>query len=583
MCLTAGSASSAGATGVWYLDSGATSHMTNDASLLWELDKSSGADICLADGKTIKSAGAGSGKISCVNGDGMRVKVTLSNVFHVPSLASNLLSVSKIADLGLTVLFEKYGCKVLNGSEVVLEGQRKGGLYHLKQFPDTALLTEAKHSEMCEHLWHRRLGHRDSKAIKKIVREKLGSGMKVNQCDVTSLCGPCCEGKMSRDSFPKASKSRASEVGELVHSDLGGPMEVQTPRGNRYYIVLVDDYSRYSVLYLLQHKSEAEEKIREYCNMMKNQFGRFPKCIRSDGGGEYCGNVLKKFFADNGIVQQMTAPYSPQQNGVAERKNRHLKEMMRCMLADSCLDKKFWGEAINTANYLQNRCPSASIQSTPYEMWYKKKPSYGHLRIFGSEAYVHVPKEKRNVLDVKSVKLFFVGYAEGRKAYRFLNVQTGHITISRDAKFLELCSVKEAVRTAPVPSGGAFDVLLSSPSSEHSSEPALDEDGELSEVNSIYSDMDESSYGSASDGDSVFRGFPLEEIARRSQRSTKGTAPKRLIEEIFTAETVAGNEIEPKSLREALTCNKKARVESSHGGRIEIACGKWNLGSDRPT
>ncbi|KXJ83125.1 hypothetical protein RP20_CCG008961 [Aedes albopictus] len=138
---------------------------------------------------------------------------------------------------------------------------------------------------------------------------------------------------MSRDSFPKASKSRASEVGELVHSDLGGPMEVATPRGNRYYMVLVDDYSRYSVVYLLQHKSDAEVKIREYCNMMKNQFGRFPKCIRSDGGGEYSGSALKTFFADNGIVHQMSAPYSPQQNGVAERKNRHLKEMMRCMLA----------------------------------------------------------------------------------------------------------------------------------------------------------------------------------------------------------------------------------------------------------
>lgn len=294
----------------------------------------------------------------------------------------------------------------------------------------------------------------------RIVREKLGHGLEINQCNVSSVCGPCFEGKMSRDSFPKASKSRASEVGELVHSDLGGPMEVATPRGNRYYIVLVDDYSRYSVVYLLQHKSDAESKIREYCNMIKNQFGRFPKCIRSDGGGEFSGSALRKFFVDNGIVQQMSAPYSPQQNGVAERKNRYLKEMMRCMLVESGLEKKFWGEAINTANYLQNRCPSSSIVSTPYELWSKKKPSYSHLKIFGSEAYVHVPKEKRKTLDAKSVKLVFVGYEEGRKAYRFL--QTGHITISRDAKFLELCSVKEAVRAEPAATE-VFEVPLSSP------------------------------------------------------------------------------------------------------------------------
>lgn len=380
---------------------------------------------------------------------------------------------------------------------------------------------------------------------------------------------------MSRDSFPKASKSRASEVGELVHSDLGGPMEVATPRGNRYYMVLVDDYSRYSVVYLLQHKSDAEVKIREYCNMMKNQFGRFPKCIRSDGGGEYSGSALKKFFADNGIVHQMSAPYSPQQNGVAERKNRHLKEMMRCMLAESSLEKKFWGEAINTANYLQNRCPSSSIVGTPYELWNRKKPSYSHLKIFGSEAYVHVPKEKRRALDVKSVKLVFVGYEEGRKAYRFLDVQTGHITISRDAKFLELCGVKEAVRAEPVASGGVIEVPFSSPPSE----PDLEEEnGEFSDVNSVGSDIDSDTYGSASEDES-FHGFSVDEIARRSQRSTKGIPPSRLIEEIFVAETAAGDEVEPKNLKEALACDQKLQWQSAMRDELKSHSenGTWDL------
>lgn len=159
--------------------------------------------------------------------------------------------------------------------------------------------------------------------------------------------------------------------------------------------------------------------------------------MRSDGGGEFINGKLQQFCHDNGIRVQQSAPYSPQQNGVAERKNRYLVEMMRCMLAESKLEKKFWGEAIATANYIQNRLPTSSSSKTPYELYHEKKPSYTHFRIFGSTAYVHIPKQKRRKLDKKAEKLTFVGYAEGCKAYRFLNRVDCSITISRDAKFDE--------------------------------------------------------------------------------------------------------------------------------------------------
>ena len=148
---------------------------------------------------------------------------------------------------------------------------------------------------------------------------------------------------------------------------------------------------------------------------------------------------MNKFLAESGTIHQNTASYSPQQNGKAERKNRYVVEMVRCMLAESGLGKQYWGEAITAANYLQNRLPSSSsIEKTPYEFWHNKKPSYNHIRIFGSEAYVHVPKEKRLKLDVKAKKMVFVGYAEERKAYRFLDRKTNQIMISRDAKFIEM-------------------------------------------------------------------------------------------------------------------------------------------------
>lgn len=320
-------------------------------------------------------------------------------------------------------------------------------------------------------------------------------------------------------------------------------MEVVTPSGNRFYMTMVDDYSRYSVIYLLKRKSDASEKLKEYCNLMKNQFGRYPKCIRSDGGGEYSDSGLKQYFADKGIVRQMSAPYSPQQNGVAERKNRYLKEMMRCMLFDSGLDKKFWGEAINTANYLQNRCPSSTVDRTPYELWNKKKPCYDYLKVFGSEAYVHVPKEKRRALDKKSEKSFFVGY-EGQKAYRFLNNKTCRITISRDTKFEEKCCVKEFSPSVPASEPpvkrGVMTVPLVIPSLNSDNEQVCDEQPV---ANSFSENDSDSSYESASGSVA-----PHDEITRISMRQTKSVPPKRLIEASYAAETAAfTGGVEPKA------------------------------------
>ena len=292
--------------------------MTSDASILVNIDETKRSTISLANGQSINSAGVGNTKIVSVNGKGTRVNVTLGNVYHVPMLTTNLLSVSKITDLGFEVVFDSKGCRVVKGANVMLVGERSGNLYNLKHFSEQVLLTGIKHSVSCMHLWHRRLGHRDLNAVMKIVSDELGHGLKLDHCDMDSVCVSCCQGKMSRGSFPKTSTNRSTAVGELVHTDLGGPMEVATPRGNRFYVMMVDDYSRCTTVYLLQHKSDAAEKIREYCNLMKNQFGYYPKKIRSDGGGEYSNLSLKKFFVDNGVVHEQSAPYSPQKTFALE-------------------------------------------------------------------------------------------------------------------------------------------------------------------------------------------------------------------------------------------------------------------------
>ena len=142
-------------------------------------------------------------------------------------------------------------------------------------------------------------------------------------------------------------------------------------------------------------------------------------------------------FKDQGIKIQYTAAYSPQQNGVAERKNRSLIEMARCMLLDANMEKKYWAEAVNTANFLQNRLPTRTIGRTPYELWYRKKPDVGNLHVFGCDALVQIPIEKRRKLDKKAEKLTFVGYSDESKAFRFVDKTTNRIKISRDVVFLD--------------------------------------------------------------------------------------------------------------------------------------------------
>lgn len=402
--------------------------------------------------------------------------------------------------------------------------------------------------------------------ITRIIREGLGTGLNMIDCGIRSVCGTCCEGKLSRLPFRKSeSKSRA--VLELIHSDLCGQMEVFTPSGNRYVLTFIDDFSRYCVIFLLEHKSQTEEKIQEFVQLARTQFGRPPKVIRTDGGGEYSSVSLKSFLRKEGILLQQTAPYSPQQNGKAERMNRSLIEMTRCLLRDANLDKRYWGEAIHTANYLLNRLPCSATNRTPYELWYGEKPEYKHLRIFGSIAYVHVPKEKRKKLDQKSQRMIFVGYADGRKAYRFLDPKTDNVMISRDAKFVEEFSRAECIREV-VPVSNVSDISTDDSrivpernvvEFEVNRLPTTTKDPDISNGEAeceLGNEAETSEFDTADETEeSDFEGYRHEEILRRSHRSTKGKAPVRLIEEANAVRIQEENE--PKSYAEAVSCAQK--------------------------
>ncbi|MCO5602592.1 hypothetical protein L7F22_056726 [Adiantum nelumboides] len=170
--------------------------------------------------------------------------------------------------------------------------------------------------------------------------------------------------------------------------------------------------------------------------MVENEIGCKVQTLRTDRGGEYMSGAFKDFLGKKGIKHQCTMPYTPQQNGVAERKNRSLIEMARCMLKAKSLPHKLWMEAVACATHVLNRCPTRALQTiTPYESWYDRKPSVSYLRVFGCFAYAHIPQQLRGKLDDKAVKCTFVGYSSGSKGYRFYNPATNKIFESRDVIF----------------------------------------------------------------------------------------------------------------------------------------------------
>ena len=160
-----------------------------------------------------------------------------------------------------------------------------------------------------------------------------------------------------------------------MHSDVYGPMSIQARGGYEYFITFTDDYSRFGYVYLMKRKSEAFEKFKEFRVEVENQLSKRTNAIQSDRDGEYLLGDFKDYLTENGIISQLTAPGTPHQNDVAERRNRTLLDMVRSMMSYSTLPISFWGYALNAAMYLLNLVPSKSVPKTPVELWNGCKPS----------------------------------------------------------------------------------------------------------------------------------------------------------------------------------------------------------------
>src|ERR1700733_3648096 len=419
----------------WYLDSGATVHLTSRLDWLKDFSSDSSQEVGIANGMRLKSTGVGKLSIPLSTKKTMEV----SDVVHVPELAINLLAVNKIAQEGKTVLFDKEGCSIVNQKikvnprNVVGTATVVNGLYRLncKQSHTFAAL-----SAPSVNLWHRRLGHLNRPSMH-LLQKRMSSGVKSEEA--TSIpCEACVKGKQHRKPFRKSVTRCAKHVLGLVHSDICGPMHVSSIGGARYFLTFIDDFTRYSVVYFLKSKTEVLGKFKEYKSFVENQTGTRIKAIRTDNGTEYVNEGFLGFLRSSGIRHETTIPYSPQQNGVAERLNRTLVERARTMIVESKVSTDFWAEAVNTANYLRNRSPTKALPNmTPQEAWTGKKPDLSHLRVFGCKALVKVPDNNRKKWDPKAKEYIFVGYWEQSQGYRVLHPITKKLAQSRDVVFFE--------------------------------------------------------------------------------------------------------------------------------------------------
>lgn len=240
---------------------------------------------------------------------------------------------------------------------------------------------------------------------------------------------------MKRKPFPKV--DRETEILELVHSDICELNGQLTRGGNRYFITFIDDSSRYTYVYLLKSKDQAFETFKIYKAEVENQKGKKIQILRSDRGGEYFPTEFSSYCESHGLIHQRTAPYSPQQNRIAERKNGILQDMINAMLVNASLPKNLWGEALLTACHVSNRVISKKFRVSPYELWKGRKPNINYFKVWGCLAYYKVPLPKMTKLGPKALKSVFVGYAENSKAYHLLDLDSNVIVESRDVEFFE--------------------------------------------------------------------------------------------------------------------------------------------------
>lgn len=306
------------------------------------------------------------------------------------------------------------------------------GLYYLDEGSDEVALATCMSPTQELMLHHRRLGHLSFAALSRIYPTLFES------CSKDSLVCDACElAKHTRGTYPSRGL-RSNKPFEIIHSNVWGPCEVHSISGHRWYVTFIDCFSRYTWLYLLKHKSDVFSVFTDLCALIRNQFGETVKTLRSDNGSEYVNQEFEEFLASNGILHQTTCVNTPEQNGVAERKNRHLLEVARSLMFTMNIPKFLWGEAVKTATYLINRMPLRVLNyKTPAQCLLKSNDFVVPSKVFGCVCFVHDYRNSVGKLDPRAIKCVFMGYSPTQKGYRCWCPSEHRFFVSMDVTFRE--------------------------------------------------------------------------------------------------------------------------------------------------
>ena len=357
----------------WIIDTGASNHMVHNASLMTQyrnLDDKSNMHVNLPTGSQAS--------ISHIGESLVLTDKTVNGVLFIPEFKYNLLSVSQLTkQLKCAVIFFPDFCvfQDLSNGKVLGIGREDQGLYLLQTGLDTSAdiggfqahnsttevsnntkskVTNVRCNSLCD-LWHKRLGHAPLKVLSRI--KCLHSiSLEDHHCTVCPLA------KQSRLPFPVSVTTSAASF-DIVHGDVWGPYRVSNHDGKRYFLTLVDDKSRYTWISLLHTKSDCLIVLKDFISMVKTQFGVNVKCIRTDNGTEFVNSQVSSLFKECGIIHQSSCVYTPQQNGIVERKHRSILDMARALRFQASIPLKYWGCCVSTAVYILNRLPSVVLQN----------------------------------------------------------------------------------------------------------------------------------------------------------------------------------------------------------------------------
>ncbi|KAJ4807334.1 Gag/pol [Rhynchospora pubera] len=418
--------SSGGATD-WFLDSGATHHVTSDINNLSSFESYEGTDqLHIGDGKGLLITHVGSAIVYL----GTK-SIVLSNVLLVPGFTKNLISLSTIlSDNQLTIAFHSCFCIIKDSltSKILLQTRACNGLY---------LMTTTAHGlpqaflgeKVAADLWHSRLGHPSFTVTRKII---VDNNLPCNKSEF-HMCTACNLAKSHKLPFTCSNTVSYAPL-ELIHADVWGPAPVVTTNGFRYYLVFVDDFTKFVWIFFLHSKDEVLQVFTTFKLQVENLLSSSIKILCTDGGTEF--KPIAKRFPQ--LVHQVTCPYTPEQNGVAERKHRHIVELSLAAISHASLPLRLWDEVFSSTVYLINRLPPANFSTlSPFELLFNRPPDYLSLRVLGSQCFPYTRPYNQHKLQPRSLVCVFIGYAMSHKGYMCLHIPSGRIFVSRHVIFNE--------------------------------------------------------------------------------------------------------------------------------------------------